>query len=508
MYDGNLSKTFNTDNNNYSEAFWFNYSSRKTYQTIVSKDGNNYITEESFDNYPKPEFTNETENILGYLCKKAKIILRSNHIDIWYAADIHLKGSPVIYAGHELGLVLKVVRNNNYEIYADKIETITTGNLLLPVNTISVDLPTFRDISTRNNYTSIKIFENEKINFGDTIYNPAGDDYDVLYRYSKGTVIMKKVKLPENMTGSMVFADLKVSSAGDAYDRTGSLFVIPVKHENNFLNALKNGMNVLPEYKGRNGKVYKGIIRIEDYEPPVELMRFITSFGIGQFNEQVKVKDITWEDKAIYKTDITDMLPVLQGDVYIGVFIGNYDKGGHTASLSLNYHPGESLSKNPWLLSLFNTVNIMEMEGQEYGTVFADDTLKVKFTVPANVKNLKLRYITTGHGGWENGDEFNKKINYILIDNKLVHSFIPWRSDCGSFREFNPSSGNFPSGISSSDYSRSGWCPGTTVNPNDIFLGELTSGEHTLSVYIPMGKPEGNSFSSWNVSAVLIGDFE
>jgi hypothetical protein len=76
------------------------------------------------------------------------------------------------------------------------------------------------------------------------------------------------------------------------------------------------------------------------------------------------------------------------------------------------------------------------------------------------------------------------------------------------YRKYNPASGNFPNGISSSDYSRSGWCPGSTFVPVEIPLGELNSGKHTFSIFIPMGKPEGTSFSSWNVSAVLIGELE
>jgi hypothetical protein len=39
-----------------------------------------------------------------------------------------------------------------------------------------------------------------------------------------------------------------------------------------------------------------------------------------------------------------------------------------------------------------------------------------------------------------------------------------------------------------------------------IDLGELKAGKHTIQVKIPQGKPEGSSFSSWNISGVLIGE--
>jgi hypothetical protein len=70
---------------------------------------------------------------------------------------------------------------------------------------------------------------------------------------------------------------------------------------------------------------------------------------------------------------------------------------------------------------------------------------------------------------------------------------------------YNPASGNFQDGLSSSDLSRSNWCPGTVTNPNFILLGDLKAGKHTIQVKIPQGASEGTSFSSWNVSGTLLG---
>jgi hypothetical protein len=148
----------------------------------------------------------------------------------------------------------------------------------------------------------------------------------------------------------------------------------------------------------------------------------------------------------------------------------------------------------------------MEMAGQNYGRLFGNDSLQVRIFVPDSIKNMQLRYISTGHGGWGGGDEFNQKMNTIFIDGKKVYAYIPWRTDCATYRLSNPSSGNFGNGLSSSDLSRSGWCPGTTTNPVFIPLENLTPGWHTLTVTIPQGEREGTSFSAWNVSGCLIGE--
>ena len=147
----------------------------------------------------------------------------------------------------------------------------------------------------------------------------------------------------------------------------------------------------------------------------------------------------------------------------------------------------------------------MEMAGQHYGRMFKTDSLTVEFELPENVSNLRLRYISTGHGGWGGGDEFNPKENVIIIDGEKVFTHTPWRCDCATFREMNPVSGNFWNGQSSSDLSRSGWCPGTATQPVYFDLSFLKPGKHTITIAIPQGDDEGNSFNHWMVSGILLG---
>ncbi len=496
------------------ETFYLDYTSSKTYQTTTLKNGEVITDEESFSTYNVPELHNDTMTILGYLCKKASVVIRSNHIDIWYTTQTDFKGTPSISIGPALGLVLKIIRNGNFEIRAENIE-LSTKMITLPYSLGNIiELPYYRYLVTAQNYTTVNIFQNEKINYGDKPVNLLTNSPDITYRFSEGTVILRKVKLPENMGAHSVIAELTERSAGDAYDRTGSLFIIPDITKDTsltFIDAFINGIKALPLYEAKNNKDYRGFTLTDKYTPPIELMRFITPFGIGHYNSQVQVYGVTWEDSLTYKQDITNLLPAIEGEVWFGVFIGCYDKGGHEVSLRLKYYPDDipqevqSVPK-AFIQPLMFTTNIMEASSQEYSTIFETDTLTVDVNIPEGIKELTLRYISTGHGGWGGGDEFNKKMNYIFADGKLVYSFIPWRDDCGMYRKYNPASGNFPNGMSSSDFSRSGWCPGSTSVPVDIPLS-LMPGRHTISVYIPLGKPEGTSFSAWNVSAVLIGKY-
>ncbi|PIF61967.1 MULTISPECIES: GLPGLI family protein [unclassified Flavobacterium] len=450
------------------------------------------------------EITNETKTILGYACKKAKTVINSNTIELWFTNDLKVKGAPTIL-GQNLGLVLEMVRNGNYITAATKIEVLKEFPIIRKSETPQrkVDLLTYKDLIWKSRFTNIAVFDKEIINFSNT-----SQSNDSILRFANGTIILKKVKIPEIKKGNRIFVDVTEQSNGDAYDRTGSVFLIPTDKNISFLDGLKNGVKTLPIYENGNGEKYQGVIRTENYAPLLELMRFFTPFGVKQFNT-LQLKNKVWQDSVYYRQDISEMLPALSNkEVWIGMNIGNYDKGGHKASLNISIHPEEeNKPKNTWLLPLFNTNNVMEMAGQQYATMFnTDKGLEVTFDVPEGFKNFKLRYITTGHGGWENGDEFVPKKNTILVDEKEVFAFTPWRTDCGSYRLSNPASGNFSDGLSSSDLSRSNWCPGTVTNPIYIDLGNLSPGKHTIQIKIPQGKPEGSSFSSWNVSGCLIGE--
>lgn len=450
------------------------------------------------------EFTSETKKILGYNCKKAVTKINSNTIEIWYTTDLKINGGPSVL-GQSLGFVLEIERNKNSLVTANSIKKVKKNDIdkILSSHVTSTDQLGYKDRVWKSRFTTLKVFEDETINF-------SGDSKsdNEIKRFANGTIILKKIKFPTIKDGDNIFVELKQQSNGDAYDRTGTVFFIPQDKKESFLNGLESGVKTLPVYNNGNGKEYFGVKATENYNPAVEMMCFFTAFGINKFNH-IQLKDKTWQTISPYRQDITELKPALsEKELWIGTFIGNYDKGGHKVSLEITIHKSDqTIYKNNTVIPLFNTLNIMEMAGQDYSTMFNEDKgLLVEFTLPKDLKNAQLRYITTGHGGWENGDEFVPKTNSILLDGKMVFSFIPWRSDCGSYRLYNPASGNFGDGLSSSDLSRSNWCPGTVTNPNFISLGDLKAGKHTIQVKIPQGPTEGNSFSSWNVSGVLLGN--
>ena len=478
---------------------YIDYDSREAYKWAELPDGKIISAATPFE-FGKG-FTPAGEGKhLGLNCKIVRTSINSNTIEVWYTNDIPFRGTPQANVGVPDGLVLKVVRNGDMIQEASTVTPLKKAQELLPASWgEKMDAADYQYTINQSGVITVPVFDQETICFNNAKLPDTLED-GMTYSAGGGTIILKKVKLPESAKNRSIFVEVAQYSDGDAYDRTGSVFVIPTDKKQSFLDAIRNLKDV-PAFQAKDGN-YPALISTEDYEAPVELMRFFTGFGVRKFNHN-KVKGQHWVDSVIYKSEVTPLASQLQGEVWIGAYIGNWDAKGHRLSLKLKYYPDDERRVNK-AMPLFNTVNYLEQAGQAYPIFFLNDSLRVSFTLEEPVKNARLFYLTTGHGGWGNGDEFNQKPNTVYLDGKKVISFIPWRDDCGTYRNSNPCSGNFSNGLSSSDLSRSNWCPGTVTTPEYIYLGDLEAGEHTLSVRIPQGAPEGGSNSYWCISGTLL----
>ncbi len=374
----------------------------------------------------------------------------------------------------------------------------------------------------------IVIFDNEHLYFAPGEFDaPIDGSTDATYRLVDGRVLMKRITLPTYFRETEATVKVTVASAGDRWDKSGSCFVVPAGADINFID-IHNGKAQLPAPLSGHESL-KGIASSKGYVPVVELMRFMTPFGIGYYNDKMNDRQPVyipqWEEKAVWEQDITDRISMLEGDVWIGIWIDTWTAEGYTVSAELDFkespHSFAGKQKTQ-VLPLVNT--IYYMGGMIHPDIFSRQDLEIKASIPANARNVKLSYITTGHGGHSGGDEFVQKRNIVLVDNKEVINFIPWRDDCASFRRFNPGSGvwlrqdtaeyiSFKTGkyekkvieerLASSDLSRSNWCPGSDVIPETVMLGNIT-GEHTFTFSIPEAQQaDGDKLNHWLISAFL-----
>lgn len=384
--------------------------------------------------------------------------------------------------------------------------------------------------------TTITVFNKENIHFDPVKlegYNAA--DADGVIRLVNGRIILKKIQVPHYERNVKVYIKTTVASNGDRWDKSGSVFVLPRKSAINLL-SIAQGKNKFPAIDSLTLEKLVGVVAGKDYKPTVELMRFMTPFGVGYYSDKDNALSSKrrpvyipkWADCVEWQQDITDRYSELEGEAYVGVYIDTWTEQGYLASVELQFKESPiSCDRMPRteVLPLINTVYYI---GQEYPDIFARKPITTDFTLPKGAKNVRLKYIVTGHGGHDGGDEFVQKENILSVDNKVVYRFIPWRDDCASFRRFNPGTGvwlekrvasyigedgeytekEIEEPVGSSDFSRSNWCPGSDVMPEEVKLEGITAGKHTFTVDIPKAQAvDGNKLNHWLVSAYLVWDY-
>ncbi|UMB55270.1 N-glycanase [Lutibacter sp. A64] len=362
------------------------------------------------------------------------------------------------------------------------------------------------------------VFKKEPINFNGT----PGKDIEV-ERLQSGRIIYKKVSVPKFKKGTDVSIKLTVRSNGDRWDKSGSCFVVNNLDELSIIDISK-GNKEFPIASTIDTK-FKGVKATDTYKPVVELLRFMTPFGVGYYSDNTvkyrrPVYIPSWEKEVVWEQDISQLKSLVTNTFYVGVWIDSWTAEGYEVDLELNY--SNRSRKTQKVITLVNTVPYVS--GQSLPDFFARTVLEQTFELPKKAKNVKLYYTTTGHGGHSGGDEFIKIKNSVFVDNKLILDTIPWRDDCASFRRFNPTSGvwikkdsasyidsktrsyqvkEIEERIASSDLSRSNWCPGSSVKPFKIDLSYLKSGKHTVKISIPATAADGDKLNHWLVSAYV-----
>jgi len=219
--------------------------------------------------------------------------------------------------------------------------------------------------------------------------------------------------------------------------------------------------------------------------PDLEIARFMTSYG----------------GRTDHVVDVSELAPLLRGERRVRAFVDTWVSPAWRIDLTLAYTPDTLYTPPVWTEPIFFT--------DSFNAHDFPDGAEVRVTVPQGLQRVVLRYLSTGHCTDGRGaDEFIAKANVITVDGAVVHRFHPWRDDCRRFRDRNPYCARWTSGYWSSDFSRSGWCPGDEVLPLELDLSDhLTAGEHTVRFVIEDMRPrdEDGHYGYWRVSAAVVG---
>lgn len=227
----------------------------------------------------------------------------------------------------------------------------------------------------------------------------------------------------------------------------------------------------------------------------LELMRFTTGYGAH----------------GVFEQDVTAFAPVLHGPATIRAMIATFSvEPGWRIDVDLIYDTDGAAQRQPaYVRPLFLDLHVPADRPK----------LNHRLVVPEGLDVMRLQVISTGHATDGKGaNEFVTCTHILVVDGREIAMWRPWSEGGGALRDANPWSGRHRVDgreVWSSDLDRSGWHPGTTVEPLIIPLPELTPGPHTIELRIrgirPKSPPDPNDNNKehhgyWAVSAVLVAD--
>ena len=234
------------------------YSTNEHYYCGLSlKNGNEYTLEKS-------------EKVNGYNCKKYTTTLFSNKMEIWITEDLKFRATTSSTFADLPGVLVQRTRNGNTTTRLASVSKSKDVESLPPTNLGQLtDRRALSNLEKEKLVITIPVFHNAQICFNPKLEKASTIPFDITLPYSNGTIILKRLNLKQLPPHYQLFAEITEQSNGDAYDRTGSIFVIPAS-KINFLNALVDSVGVLPVFTDKNGEHYQGIKLEKDYLPLVE----------------------------------------------------------------------------------------------------------------------------------------------------------------------------------------------------------------------------------------------
>ena len=125
-------------------------------------------------------------------------------------------------------------------------------------------------------------------------------------------------------------------------------------------------------------------------------------------------------------------------------------------------------------------------------------TKTYKFTVPENVKDAKIVFITSNHGANANGEEYKRRLHLVYMDGELITTYTPGGKSCEPYRFLNTQANGIYGANKKRDtvwIKNSNWCPGDAIPIRYLELGEFAAGEHEIMIRVPDAVfPEGQGF--------------
>lgn len=247
----------------------------------------------------------------------------------------------------------------------------------------------------------------------------------------------------------------------------------------------------------------------------IELGRYITPFM--DMNKQPNVRPYSWDISAIGNV-LKNASALKKYNIYVqmnifgvpyaaqkqikgcegknDVFIGN---------LSFTVFPAKGKSKTDY--QIYAIAYQDSINNYKSTDTIGKTTRSYTFKIEKSLKDLQLNLISSNHGANRNGEEYNRRIHYIYLDNKLIFKYIPGENTCEPYRQYNTQSNGIYGRTVKTDeqwQKFSNWCPGAVIPLRKVMISKLKKGEHQLRISVPDAKFE-NKEGTIPFSAYMVG---
>ena len=186
-----------------------------------------------------------------------------------------------------------------------------------------------------------------------------------------------------------------------------------------------------------------------------EIIRYITPYHNGH----------------VWKVDVTDFAPLLQGRRKIEQACGTQGEGW-VVTVAFAFYPGEAERRPLKVINLWS--GSPEVGNPEKPA--ADFYTPREFTLDETITHAKVRTVVTGHGmspNTNNAAEFMPLGRTLTVNGASFYNVL-WKED-NYLNPCRPQGGTWK-------YDRAGWAPGDVVRPWEVDLSHLISDERTLKI--------------------------
>lgn len=311
-----------------------------------------------------------------------------------------------------------------------------------------------------------------------------------IYRINNSRLTTRLPWSDLDQMGDSIGLEVTIHALCDNYDRIGSVALVLLPKDSLFYSDCLN--------KKPNGNSYLG--RLGDTDPSIrriEIARYITPFM--DMNKGVDVPyrwNVSFLAPLFHDPVLRDSMNLwlefhLEGVPYaansqIKGCQGRNDVFAGTLELVSEGTPTPTAQQTVCMPLVYERYLNSYQTGHsdEEGTTVAH--YRVHLDEP--LSDAMFLMISSNHGANANGEEYNRRLHYVWVNEWMASVFRPGRSSCEPFRRYNTQSNGIYGRNEMSDaewQEFSNWCPGDAIDNRIIHLGALAEGDYDFRLLVP-----------------------